>query len=128
MSLADQLEALGDAEAWRANAACRGLSPQLMFTERAEGTAQAKALCATCPVKAECLEAGMNEHFGIWGGLSEKQRKKLRNPVRAAVAAHGTISGWDRHKRNHERPCDECREAANAYQRERYARSRECAS
>jgi WhiB family redox-sensing transcriptional regulator len=39
---------------------------------------KAKALCDECPVQAECLEAGMDEEYGIWGGLSPKQRRRLK--------------------------------------------------
>ena len=38
-------------------------------------------ICKRCPVKRECLEAGMHEKFGIWGGTSEKQRRRLRASV-----------------------------------------------
>lgn len=40
----------------------------------------AKQRCRQCPVKAQCLELALanNEQFGIWGGLSVSQRKKLR--------------------------------------------------
>jgi len=39
---------------------------------------KAKELCGICPVQPDCLEAGMDEEFGIWGGLSLKQRRRLK--------------------------------------------------
>jgi WhiB family redox-sensing transcriptional regulator len=39
---------------------------------------RAKEICSTCQVRLECLEAGMDEDYGIWGGLSPKRRAKLR--------------------------------------------------
>lgn len=38
----------------------------------------ARAICATCPVRAECLGAGMDEEWGVWGGIGPKLRKRLR--------------------------------------------------
>lgn len=38
---------------------------------------RAKTICAGCPVQADCLVAGMSEDYGIWGGLSPKQRKRI---------------------------------------------------
>lgn len=69
------------AASWRDHAACRGVDPDLFFPGRGEATAPAKAVCATCPVRAECLNYAManGEKFGIWGGLSERERRRLRS-------------------------------------------------
>jgi Transcription factor WhiB len=40
--------------------------------------AKAKALCATCPVREQCLEAGMGERWGVFGGLTAGERYELR--------------------------------------------------
>jgi len=65
---------------WRAEAACRGMDTALFFTERGEGHDDTKALCRNCPVKAECLRFALDngEKFGVWGGLSERERRRLR--------------------------------------------------
>lgn len=68
---------------WHAQASCRGVDPDLFFPEQIEGggTATAKharRACAPCPVKAECLEAGLWERHGIWGGLTYKERREYR--------------------------------------------------
>lgn len=67
---------------WRVRAACRGLDSDLFFPFDAddEGIAAAKAICAVCPVAAECLETAMllNEQNGLWGGMTEEERRKYR--------------------------------------------------
>ena len=65
---------------WRPLAACRGLDPELFFTRKGESTAEAKAVCDSCPVEGPCLVAALEagEKFGVWGGLSERERRRLR--------------------------------------------------
>ena len=68
--------------AWQKDAACRGLSPALFFTEshHVDQAVLARAVCATCPVQEECLDYALvnNERFGTWGGRSVKERIALR--------------------------------------------------
>lgn len=68
--------------AWQGRAACRGVGVDLFFGERADGDNaaghEAKALCAQCPVIAECLDygiAGNEGNYGIWGGCGESDRR-----------------------------------------------------
>lgn len=70
---------------WRNDAACKGLDTELFFPQRGESSKPAKAACAGCPVREPCAEAGMSEHFGIYGGLSERQRKPERRQRRNAA-------------------------------------------
>lgn len=65
---------------WRQRAACRGRT-WMFYPARGDGqTAQAaKALCARCPVRQPCAEAGTDEADGIWGGISAGQRRHLRH-------------------------------------------------
>lgn len=65
------------------------MDPDLFYPERGEEVATAKAVCATCPVRAECLAAGLYEKYGIWGGTSERERRKLRRTAttRLSVAS-----------------------------------------
>ncbi|MGH8901156.1 MAG: WhiB family transcriptional regulator [Egibacteraceae bacterium] len=70
---------------WRDRAACLGLDVELFFPLGATGpaleqTERAKAVCARCPVSASCLEWALrtNQDAGIWGGLTEDQRRTLR--------------------------------------------------
>ena len=65
---------------WRDAAACRGVDPEVFFPERGESVAKAKKVCAGCPVRDECLEYAEEtlQKFGVWGGLSERQRRRRR--------------------------------------------------
>ncbi len=71
-------------EPWMDQASCVGVSPDLFFPERGESTADAKAVCRACPVCGDCLEYALagSEKFGIWGGLSERERRRLRRSRR----------------------------------------------
>ena len=66
--------------AWQADALCAQTDPEAFFPEKGGSTRDAKKICTTCEVKAECLEYALqnDERFGIWGGLSERERRKLR--------------------------------------------------
>lgn len=74
---------------WRQRAACRGLDPEIFFPERGESTREAKAVCAGCPVRPECLEYALDarEVNGIWGGKSERERRSIRRKRRTAQMA-----------------------------------------
>ena len=65
---------------WFERAACKGLNPDMFHPKRGGSTTQAKAVCAVCPVQPDCLEYALvtGERFGIWGGVTEKQRKRMR--------------------------------------------------
>ena len=82
-----------DELAWQDLANCRGADPDLFFPERGASTRTAKSICRECSVQAECLEFAIvsSEKFGIWGGLSERDRRKIRRE-RAASAAQRKIS------------------------------------
>lgn len=73
---------------WMSDAACRGLDPALFFPERGDDVRPALKVCAACPVKAECLELGLVERHGVYGGLSERQRRKVR---KAHYLANGRV-------------------------------------
>jgi WhiB family redox-sensing transcriptional regulator len=66
--------------AWQRQAACKGMDTELFFGGRGDNRshAEAKAVCDTCPVINECAEYGLWEHDGVWGGTSERQRRRLR--------------------------------------------------
>lgn len=67
-------------QAWQEEANCLGADPDLFFPERGASTREAKEVCRGCPVRLDCLEYSLvnNEKFGIWGGLSERERRRLR--------------------------------------------------
>lgn len=66
---------------WREKAACMGVDPELFFPSRNEDHSlrEAKKVCKTCPVKGECLEQGLKERWGVWGGKSQRELRKIRN-------------------------------------------------
>ena len=68
------------AYAWQAEALCAQTDPEAFFPEKGGSTRDAKRVCQTCPVRTECLEYALanDERFGIWGGLSERERRKLK--------------------------------------------------
>ena len=72
----------GDADAnrWQERANCLGVDPDLFFPERGASTREAKGVCRGCEVRVECLEYALaqGEKFGIWGGLSERERRRVR--------------------------------------------------
>ncbi|MGZ4712361.1 MAG: WhiB family transcriptional regulator [Acidimicrobiia bacterium] len=65
---------------WQERANCLGVDPDLFFPERGASTREAKGVCAGCEVRLDCLEYALcnGEKFGIWGGLSERERRRLR--------------------------------------------------
>lgn len=65
---------------WMERANCRGVDPELFYPERGASGADAKAVCQGCVVREECLDHALDylEKFGIWGGLSERERRRIR--------------------------------------------------
>jgi WhiB family redox-sensing transcriptional regulator len=64
---------------WRDRARCADIDPEVFFPEIGEPTDPGKRVCTSCQVKAECLAHALEHHerFGIWGGLSEQERRLL---------------------------------------------------
>lgn len=71
---------------WMNDALCRRrrLDVDTFFPGRGEPNAEIKAVCAACPVRTQCLDYALarGEKFGIWGGLSERQRRTVRRQRR----------------------------------------------
>jgi WhiB family transcriptional regulator, redox-sensing transcriptional regulator len=72
---------------WQARAACAGMDAQLFFApdgerpqQREIREAKAKAVCALCPVRAQCLDYALRNSIrgGIWGGLNQEERSRER--------------------------------------------------
>ncbi len=65
---------------WQTRANCMGVDPDLFFPERGASTREAKEVCRGCVVREDCLEYALDngEKFGIWGGMSERERRRLR--------------------------------------------------
>lgn len=69
--------------AWQEQALCAQTDPEAFFPEKGGSTREAKRVCAACEVKSECLEYALknDERFGIWGGLSERERRRLKKQI-----------------------------------------------
>ena len=64
---------------WRDRAACRGLDPEIFYPVSEEDAAEAKSICASCPVREPCLEYALanRERDGVWGGATERERRRM---------------------------------------------------
>jgi WhiB family redox-sensing transcriptional regulator len=69
-----------DEHDWQERALCAQTDPEAFFPEKGGSTREAKRICSGCEVRAECLEFALahDERFGIWGGLSERERRRLK--------------------------------------------------
>ena len=65
---------------WQERALCAQTDPEAFFPEKGGSTREAKKVCLGCDVRSECLEYALmnDERFGIWGGLSERERRRLK--------------------------------------------------
>ena len=81
---------------WQQYANCLGVDHDLFFPERGASTREAKDVCRGCVVRQDCLEYALanGEKFGIWGGMSERERRRIRRQralARTAAAAEVEI-------------------------------------
>ena len=69
-----------DVLSWHEQALCAQTDPEAFFPEKGGSTRESKRVCSSCEVKADCLEYALanDERFGIWGGLSERERRRLK--------------------------------------------------
>lgn len=79
-------DAIQESYEWQHRGACRGVDPDTFFSPETERgprrrarESAAKALCAQCPVRRECLDHALavREPFGVWGGLNQTEREHL---------------------------------------------------
>lgn len=94
---------------WRQQALCRGKRSDFWFPPLA-GNRNAyvpfgRLVCQQCPVWEECLDSGKNEDFGIWGGLTARERDGFPHP-------HGT---WLRYRQGCR--CNDCHTSETGYKR-----------
>ena len=95
MALYDETET--EEKSWQDFANCLGVDPDLFFPERGASTREAKEVCRGCVVREDCLEYALQngEKFGIWGGMSERERRRIRRQralARAAAAQAGNVT------------------------------------
>lgn len=74
---------------WQRRALCAQTDPEAFFPEKGGSTADAKRVCAGCEVRGICLQWAINhdERFGIWGGLSERERRRYKREHRSRERA-----------------------------------------
>jgi WhiB family redox-sensing transcriptional regulator len=73
-------DVFGEPPEWQERALCAQTDPEAFFPEKGGSTREAKRICLGCEVRAECLEYALanDERFGIWGGMSERERRRYR--------------------------------------------------
>lgn len=117
---------------WRSRAACHPdnrTTPTeaewtaLWYPENGNGYRDARAICAGCPVRAECKADGADELFGMWGGEGREQRELARSTL-PPMTRHGYPFGAQAHRRRGETPCDECMNVQRQYETAYRARRR----
>jgi WhiB family redox-sensing transcriptional regulator len=71
---------LPEEQSWQERALCSQTDPEAFFPEKGGSTREAKKICVGCEVRGECLEYALehDERFGIWGGLSERERRRVK--------------------------------------------------
>lgn len=107
---------------WMKEARCADSDPDLFFPEQGGNPPTlARAICAMCPVKQECLDFSLREGmaYGIWGGHPERERRKMPGwtPPKQPreVLPCGDSGGAKRHRRRGEPVCEECLTAERHY-------------
>ena len=70
---------LGTPPEWQERGLCSQTDPEAFFPEKGGSTREAKKICAGCEVRPECLAYALanGERYGIWGGMSERERRRL---------------------------------------------------
>lgn len=110
--------------AWVRDAVCAQTDPELFFPDKGQPGDEAKAICRSCPVLAQCRLYALNSPIaldGIWGGMSAKERRDRRRETGVGnrretvdLYACGTEAGARRHYRAGEPACPACSRAATA--------------
>ena len=84
----DRFDEFGDdsevaEDQWQERALCAQTDPEAFFPEKGGSTREAKRICMGCEVRDECLDYALahDERFGIWGGLSERERRRLKRGI-----------------------------------------------
>ena len=77
-----------EAVSWMDLAACAQTDPEAFFPDKGGSSAMAKAVCMSCDVRTRCLQYALDndEKHGIWGGLSDRQRRAIRSRNRKQAA------------------------------------------
>lgn len=81
-------------EDWAGKARCPETDPEAFFPEKGGSTNEAKKVCQRCPVKDPCLQWALDndERFGVWGGMSERERRRLQRGLDPNRTTDGEIA------------------------------------
>jgi WhiB family redox-sensing transcriptional regulator len=92
LALLDQVFIGGAVPDWRDAALCAQTDPDAFFPEAGGSNRDAKRICQRCPVQVQCLEDALlrNERHGVWGGMSERQRQKMRQLISSKTTDQDT--------------------------------------
>lgn len=76
----DFLAGINNPPSWSVDTPCAQADPDAWFPEKGGSPAEAKRICADCDVREQCLQWALDnkEHWGIWGGMSEHDRRRIR--------------------------------------------------
>jgi hypothetical protein len=77
---------VGAVPEWVSRARCGDADPEAFYTPQGGDVLPAKQICWPCPVRVECLAAGIDETHGVWGGLTESERRQVRKGRRNGQA------------------------------------------
>lgn len=118
---------------WQKSAACIGKNNAIFYPPSSSGDntfvyAEARAICATCSVREDCLEDALvnqvSYDVGMRGGTTPNERRAIRRERRGITAEIqpiqpcGTRAAYVRHRKHGEEPCEDCREANRTWNRE----------
>lgn len=112
------------AATWQEYALCAESDGDAWFPEEGQPNSAAKAICRLCEVREECLEYALanDEAFGIWGGLSEHERRRLGRPADGQPGEHRCLKGL--HALAGSGSCRACKKAADRARHRRLSRNR----
>lgn len=87
-------DALGEIGEWADRALCKEVDTDLFYPEKGGSTREAKSICAGCEVRVECLDYALtnDERFGVYGGFSERERRRMKLTVVEPVADLGGVA------------------------------------
>lgn len=86
--------------AWADHGSCTNADPDLFFPQPGADTSYARSICRACPVRLHCLDYALEsgQKHGIWGGMTESQRRRLRrrsHPSNPATSRDDDIEAAD---------------------------------
>jgi WhiB family transcriptional regulator, redox-sensing transcriptional regulator len=78
---------------WMDRARCRNVDPEVFFPSDGMGVREAQRYCAECLVRESCLEYALENHIqhGVWGGMSERARRRIAHRRLRALARPATV-------------------------------------